>query len=87
MLFRSTADYADRYFSLILPIFTSKSYEVSSKIIDGLFPSYLISETTLKKTDQWLNTVGKDAHATLRRHVIEAKESMERALRVRSIDR
>ena len=82
-----TAEFADRYFSLILPIFNSKSYEVSSKIIDGLFPSYLISETTLKKTDQWLNTVGKDAHATLRRHVIEAKESMERALRVRSIDR
>ena len=81
------AGFADRYFALLLPIFNSKSYEVSSKIIDGLFPSYSISNATLEKTEQWLNTVGKEAHATLRRHVIEARDSMERALRVRAIDR
>ena len=82
-----TAGFADRYFDLLLPVYNSKSYEVSSKIIDGLFPIYSISDAMLAKTQKWLDTVGKDAHPTLRRHVIEARDSMERALRVSAIDR
>jgi hypothetical protein len=46
----------------------------------------LISSQTLAKTDAWLNGPGKDSHPTLRRHILEAKDSLERALRVRGID-
>jgi len=81
------AEYIDRYFALILDTYNSKSYEVSQKIVDLLFPVYNISQSTLDKTNAWLNGVGKDAHPTLRRHVIQAKESMERAIRVRAVDR
>ena len=81
------AGFIDRYFALILDTYNTKSYEVSTKIIDLLFPSYNISASTLEKTNNWLNGIGRDAHPTLRRHVIEAKDSLERALRVRAIDK
>ena len=78
--------FVDRYFALILNTYNTKSYEVSTSIIDLLYPSYVISQSTLEKTNSWLNGPGKDAHPTLRRHVLEAKDSLERALRVRSQD-
>ena len=78
--------FVDRYFDLILETYNTKSYEVSTSIIDLLYPSYLISTQTLAKTDAWLNGPGKDSHPTLRRHILEAKDSLERALRVRAID-
>ncbi|MEN9305231.1 MAG: hypothetical protein RLY76_499, partial [Actinomycetota bacterium] len=78
--------FIDRYFALILDTYNTKSYEVSTSIIDLLYPSYVISQATLDKTNAWLNGVGKDGHPTLRRHVLEAKDSLERALKVRSKD-
>ena len=78
--------FIDRYFALILDTYNSKSYEVSTSIIDLLYPTYVINQKTLEKTNDWLSGVGKDGHPTLRRHVIEAKDALERALRVRSID-
>jgi aminopeptidase N len=81
------AKFIDRYFGLILDIYNTKSYEDSSKIIDLLFPSYVVSNETLAKTDTWLNSTGKDAHPTLRRHVTEAKDALVRALKVQTVDR
>ena len=81
------AKFIDRYFGLILDIYNTKSYEDSSNIIDLLFPSYVVSNETLSKTDAWLTSTGKDAHPTLRRHVLEAKDSLVRALKVQAVDR
>jgi len=78
--------FIDRYFALILDTYNTKSYEVSTSIIDLLYPSYVISQSTLNKTNAWLNGAGKDGHPTLRRHVLEAKDSLERALKVRERD-
>ena len=78
--------FIDRYFALILDTYNTKSYEVSTSIIDLLYPSYVISQATLDKTNNWLNGVGKDGHPTLRRHVLEAKDALERALKVRAQD-
>ena len=78
--------FIDRYFALILDTYNNKSYEVSTSIIDLLYPAYVISQTTLDKTNAWLNGAGKDGHPTLRRHVLEAKDSLERALKVRAKD-
>jgi len=72
---------------LILDTYNTKSYEVSTSIIDLLYPVYVISPSTLDKTNAWLNGAGKDGHPTLRRHVLEAKDSLERALRVRAQDK
>ena len=81
------AKFIDRYFGLILDVYNNRSYEDSSNIIDLLFPSYVVNSETLSKTNAWLETVGKNAHPTLRRHVLEAKDSLERALRVKAVDR
>ncbi|NDA40363.1 MAG: aminopeptidase N [Actinobacteria bacterium] len=81
------AKFIDRYLGLILDIYNTKSYEDSSNIIDLLFPSYVVSNETLAKTDAWLTSTGKDAHPTLRRHVLEAKDSLVRALKVQAVDR
>ncbi|MFM8938345.1 MAG: ERAP1-like C-terminal domain-containing protein, partial [Actinomycetota bacterium] len=81
------AKFIDRYFDLILDIYNTKSYEDSSNIIDLLFPSYVVSNETLSKTDTWLTSTGKDAHPTIRRHVLEAKDSLVRALKVQAVDR
>ena len=81
------AKFIDRYFGLILDIYNTKSYEDSSNIIDLLFPSYVVTNETLSKTDAWLTSTGKDAHPTLRRHVLEAKDSLVRALKVQAVDR
>jgi aminopeptidase N len=81
------AKFIDRYFGLILDIYNTKSYEDSSNIIDLLFPSFVVSNETLSKTDAWLTSTGKDAHPTLRRHVLEAKDSLVRALKVQAVDR
>lgn len=79
--------FIDRYFALILNVYNTKSYEESSSIIDILFPSYVVTKETLAKTVNWLDGPGKDAHPTLRRHLIESKDALERALRVQAIDR
>lgn len=79
--------FIDRYFALILDIYNTKSYEESSSIIDILFPNYVATKETLAKTVDWLEGPGKDAHPTLRRHLIESKDALERALRVQAIDR
>lgn len=81
------AKFIDRYFALILDIYNTKSYEESSSIIDILYPSYVATKETLAKTISWLDGPGKDAHPTLRRHLIESKDALERALKVQAIDR
>ncbi|MGA1158680.1 MAG: aminopeptidase N [Candidatus Nanopelagicaceae bacterium] len=81
------AKFIDRYFALILDIYNTKSYEESSNIIDILYPSYVATQDTLVKTINWLDGPGKDAHPTLRRHLIESKDALERALKVQAIDR
>lgn len=81
------AKFIDRYFSLIRGIYEERSYEDSSNILDLLFPTYAVSQETLAKTEAWLSGAGKDGHPTLRRHILEGKDALERALRVQAVDR
>jgi aminopeptidase N len=78
--------YVDPYFELLLDTWGRKSYEVASKFVSGLYPIYLTSQESLDKTNAWLTGVGKDGQAGLRRLVIEAKDSLERALMVQAKD-
>ena len=83
---REILEQRDQYFDLLLSTWNGKSYEVASKIVNGLYPTYVISKETLDKTNKWLETTGKDAATGLRRLVTEARDAMERALKVQSID-
>ena len=79
-------DYVDPYFASLINMWESASYEQSSKKVAALFPRYVISEETLHKTDSWLNGVGKETPAVLRRLVAEGRDTLARELRIQKRD-
>ena len=79
--------YVDPYFDLLLETWGKKSYEVASKFVMGMYPTYITTQDTLEKTTTWLNTTGKDGQAGLRRLVAEGKDALERALKVQGRDK
>ena len=81
------AAYVDPYFDLLLETWGKKSYEVASKFVTGMYPSYITNQVTLDKTINWLATTGKDGQAGLRRLVSEGRDSLERALKVQAKDK
>ena len=76
------ANYVDRYFESIIGVWESKSYEGAAKIVSGLYPTWVVSQSTIDKTATWLDTTGKESPAVLRKLVIEAKDGLVRALKV-----
>jgi len=76
------ANYVDRYFESIIEVWESKSYEGAAKIVSGLYPTWVVSQSTIDKTATWLDTTGKESPAVLRKLVIEAKDGLVRALKV-----
>ena len=76
------ANYVDRYFDSIISVWESKSYEGAAKIVSGLYPTWVLSQATIDKTELWLSTTGKDAPAVLRKLVVDARDGLVRALKV-----
>jgi aminopeptidase N len=76
------ANYVDRYFDSIISVWESKSYEGAAKIVAGLYPSWVLSQATIDKTELWLSSTGKDAPAVLRKLVVDARDGLVRALKV-----
>ena len=80
------APFVDLYFENLLSEWESKSYEGAAKFVTGMYPSWIISQSTLDKTNAWLNGVGKDAPAVLRKLVKESQDGVIRALKVQALD-
>ena len=78
--------FVDLYFENLLSEWESKSYEGAAKFVTGMYPSWIISQATLDKTNAWLNGVGKDAPAVLRKLVKESQDGVIRALKVQALD-
>ena len=78
--------FVDPYFENLLSEWESKSYEGAAKFVTGMYPSWIISQATLDKTNAWLNGVGKDAPAVLRKLVKESQDGVIRALKVAALD-
>jgi aminopeptidase N len=78
--------FVDLYFENLLSEWESKSYEGAAKFVTGMYPSWIISQATLDKTNAWLNGVGKDAPAVLRKLVKESQDGVIRALKVAALD-
>jgi len=81
------ASYVDPYFDLLLETWGKKSYEVASKFVMGMYPTFITTQATLDKTITWLNTTGKDGQAGLVRLVSEGRDALERALKVQAKDK
>jgi aminopeptidase N len=78
--------FVDLYFSHLLSEWESKSYEGAAKFATGMYPSWVITQSTLDKTNTWLNGEGKDAPAVLRKLVKESQDGIIRALKVQKLD-
>ena len=79
-------DFIDPYLNMLLDVWANSSYEISSMLIQGLFPSYVTNQPTLTKVKNWIATTGKDAHPSLKRFINEGIEAMERALKVQALE-
>jgi aminopeptidase N len=77
----------DLYFDSLLTEWDSKSYEGAAKFVTGMYPSWVVSDLTVDKTNAWLNGAGKDAPAVLRKLVKESQDGLIRALKVQKLDK
>ena len=78
--------YVDPYFDALLDMWKTSSFEEASSNVQTLYPRYVITQTTLDKTDAWLQTIGKDAPEVLRRLVLEGRDTVARGLRIKAKD-
>ena len=78
--------YVSRYFDVILEVWSSETYEMASNIVSGLYPTYIVAQSTLDASETWLAHSGKDAPSGLRRIVSENRDAMSRALKAQAKD-
>jgi len=70
----------------VLAIAVNETNEMVSNVAVMLYQTYIISNETLAKTENWLATVGKDAPNGLRRSMAENRDAMARALNAQARD-
>ena len=80
------AGFVDQYFEVLLKVWETKGFEIAETTATLLFPSWVISEDTVKKAQHWLDVTGKGASHALRRTVLEGRDAMTRALKARASD-
>ncbi|WZH36295.1 MAG: aminopeptidase N [Microbacterium enclense] len=79
------ADFVEPYFSMLLPIWESRSYQIAQYLIVGLYPAALASTELRDATRAWL-AQNSEAAPALRRLVSENLAGVERALAVQERD-
>ncbi|MBJ2119958.1 aminopeptidase N [Arthrobacter sp. MSA 4-2] len=77
--------YAAEYFDSVREVWDSRTYEIAQQIVVGLYPSRLVSEDTLERTDAFLAELG-DEIPSLRRLILENRDGVQRALRAQAVD-
>ncbi len=80
------SEFVDQYFDVLLKVWQTKGYEIAETTATLLFPSWVISEATVKKAQHWLDVTGKDASHALRRTILESRDAMVRALKAQAAD-
>jgi aminopeptidase N len=78
-----TADYVERYFAEIRPVWNRRPGEIAKNAVQYLFPP-VVEPRTLIAADAWL--ADPDQPASLRRLVFEGRDGIARALRCRERD-
>ncbi|MHA7264563.1 aminopeptidase N [Arthrobacter sp. TMN-37] len=78
--------YAAKYFESVREVWDSRTYEIAQQIVVGLYPSRLVSQETLDRTDAFLAELG-DSIPSLRRLILENRDGVQRALRAQAVDK
>jgi aminopeptidase N len=63
-------------------VWETRTAEMAQNVVVGLYPSLLVSASVVERTDAYL--AGGDVPPTLRRLLLEGRDSVVRALRARS---
>jgi aminopeptidase N len=80
-------EFVDDYFAMLRRIYTDKTNEMATNLIEGLYPVMHAGRVVeLQSTaDAWL-AANEDAHDALRRLVIEGRDNVRRALKNQAVD-
>ncbi|MFE6733716.1 aminopeptidase N [Microbacterium sp. NPDC057650] len=78
-------DFVPKYFEMLLPIWTSRTYQIADYLVVGLYPRSLATVELRDATRAWLSS-NQDAAPALRRLVHENLADVERALAAQSRD-
>ena len=79
--------YVDEYFAMLRRVYSEKTNEMASNLIEGLYPSQHAGRMVdlQDKADAWL-AENEDAHDALKRLVIEGRDNVRRALVAQAAD-
>jgi aminopeptidase N len=78
-------EFVTDYFDMLIPVWESRTYQIASYLIVGLYPTALANTGLRDATRAWLSANG-DAAPALRRLVSEGLADVERALAAQSRD-
>src|SRR3989441_52822 len=76
--------YAARYFQALANVWKERDIEIGLAFARMMFPSVVVDDHTIKVTDQYL--ARENVPGPVRRVLLEAKDSMQRAMRARAVD-
>ena len=76
--------YIDRYFASVGPVWASRSPEMASNIVVGLYPALFVEAEVVSKTDAYL--ADEKPVAALARLLAEGRDGVQRALRCQARD-
>jgi aminopeptidase N len=76
--------YASRYFQALANVWKERDIEIGLAFARMMFPSVVVDDHTIKVTDQYL--ARENVPGPVRRVLLEAKDSMQRAMRARAVD-
>jgi aminopeptidase N len=79
--------FVPQYFDNLISVWESRSYEPAAKFVTGFYPSWIVKQSTVDLTNQWLAGAGKDSPAVLRKLVKESQDGLIRALKVQALDK
>ncbi len=76
--------YAARYFQALANVWKERDIEIGLAFARMMFPSVVVGVKTIAETDQYL--ARDNVPGPVRRVLLEAKDSMQRAMRARAVD-
>src|SRR6267143_235595 len=76
--------YSTRYFQALANVWKERDIEIGLAFARMMFPSVVVDDHTVKVTDQYL--ARENVPGPVRRVLLEAKDSMQRAMRARAVD-
>jgi aminopeptidase N len=71
--------YVEPYFEALVPVWQSRTSEMASQIVEGLYPAQLATPALVERTQRWLDET--DAEPALKRLVTEGRDTAARAVR------